>query len=144
MRALAFLLTFFPCIALADTLVATRTIRAQSILLPTDVTAIAGDVPGTLIHPDEAVGLEARVVLYAGRPIRAGDVGPAAIIERNQIVSLIYNRQGLTIITEARALARGGVGDVLRVMNLTSKQTLSGIVSPNGAVHVGGQTALVN
>jgi flagella basal body P-ring formation protein FlgA len=92
MRTIAFIfgfLSFLPYAVVADTIVAARTIRAQTILTPSDLTLVPGDVPGALISPEEALGLEARVVLYSGRPIMAGDVGPAAIVERNQNVKLV-------------------------------------------------------
>lgn len=124
--------------AMAETLIAARTVRSQAILVPSDLSMIAKTIPGSLDNPDQAIGLEARVVLYAGRPIRPGDVGPAAIIERNQIVTLLFRRGGLTIAAEARALARAGVGDVIRVMNLASRSTVSGTVGADGTVTVGG------
>ena len=139
MRVLALLvLTLFPGWASAETLVAARTVRAQAILTPADLAVVERTIPGTLTQADEAIGLEARVVLYAGRPIRQGDVGPPAIIERNQIVTLLFRRGNLTIAAEARALGRAGAGDVLRVMNLTSRTTVSGIVRSDGTVAVGG------
>lgn len=132
------ILTLASQTALAETIVAARTIRAQTLLAPSDLNVVQGDVPGALISLSEAVGLEARVVLYSGRPIMAGDVGPAAIIERNQIVKLFYTVGTLSISADARALARAGPGDMLRVMNLTSKSTVSGIVAPDGSVYVSG------
>jgi flagella basal body P-ring formation protein FlgA len=140
MRTIAFIfgfLSFLPYAVVADTIVAARTIRAQTILTPSDLTLVPGDVPGALISPEEALGLEARVVLYSGRPIMAGDVGPAAIVERNQIVKLVYTTGTLSISANGRALGRGGPGDLLRVMNLTSKSTVSGIVAANGFVYIG-------
>ena len=94
------------------------------------------DLPGELSRPEDVVGLEARVVLYEGRPILASDVGPAAIIERNQIVTLVFSKGTLSIATEARALGRGGIGDAIRVMNLASRNTVSGTVTPDGSVVV--------
>jgi len=139
MRFLAFLIAFLLTVpAYAETLVAARTIRSQAILTPADLTLVAKTIPGALGDVEEAVGLETRVVLYAGRPIRPGDVGPPAIIERNQIVTLLFRRGGLTIAAEARSLGRAGVGDVLRVMNLTSRTTVSGTVGADGTVTVGG------
>lgn len=126
-----------PTIAAAETVVAARTIRAQTTITPEDLTSIAAMVPGAIIAKSEAVGLEARVVLYSGRPIMAGDIGPAAIIERNQVINVIYQASGLKISAAARALGRAGPGDLLRVMNLTSKSTVSGIVAPDGTVYVG-------
>lgn len=120
----------------ADTLIAKRTIRSQAILGPEDVAVIPETVIGALISPDEALGQEARVVLYAGRPIMAQDVGPPAIVERNQIVPLTYAQGGLRILAEGRSLGRAGVGDTVRVMNLASKTVLSGRVTPDGSVSV--------
>lgn len=136
MRLIAILI-LVPSFAWADSLIATRTIRALSILAPQDVTLVAADIPGALADPAAAVGLEARVVLYAGRPIRPGDLGPPAIIERNQIVPLAYATGLIAIVTEGRALARGGVGDVIRVMNLASRATVTGRIAEDGTVNVG-------
>jgi len=122
----------------ADTLVASRTIRSQTILGPGDLTTSETSVPGALTRPDEAIGLEARVILYAGRPIRPSDVGPPAVIERNQIVTLRYTRGTLSIAADARALGRAAVGDAVRVMNLTSRHTVIGRVAATGEVVVGG------
>lgn len=124
-------------VAQAETLIATRTIRAQEILGPGDVTLSDASMPGALEDPLLASGMEARVTLYAGRPIRAEDLGPPSIIDRNQLVALAYAAGPLTILTEGRALGRGGVGDVIRVMNLTSRTTVTGRIDANGAVSVG-------
>ena len=131
------LLLILPDIVLADSLVATRTIRAQSVVQMDDVTLVAAAIPGALTGAEGALGLEARVAIYAGRPIKATDLGPPALIDRNQIVALAYQTGTLAILTEGRALARGGVGDVIRVMNLASRSTVSGRVTANGTVQVG-------
>ena len=120
----------------ADSLVATHTIRAQTILTVDDFAVVAADIPGALTDPAAAVGLEARVTLYAGRPISASDVGAAALVERNQTVALIFRSGGLSILTEGKALARGGPGDVIKVMNLTSRTTVMGRIGPDGTVAV--------
>ncbi len=120
----------------AETVVPTHTIRAQSILSREDLIVKNATVPGAYSNLEELLGLEARVALYPGRPIRPGDVGPAAIVERNQIVLLIYDRGGLRISTEGRSLMRGGAGDRIRVMNMVSRATVSGRIQPSGDVIV--------
>ena len=135
---LVLIMTLFGGSAMAETLVAARTVRSQAILSPSDVDVIAKTIPGSLTHPDEVIGMEARVVLYAGRPIRPGDIGPPAIVEHNQIVTLLYRRGGLTLAAEARALGRAGAGDMVRVMNLASRNTVTGLVQMDGSVTVGG------
>lgn len=135
---LAVLSLIWPVAAGAETLVAARTIRAQAIITAADLAVIDKTIPGTLGDMQLALGQETRVVLYAGRPIRAEDIGPPAIVDRNQIVTLVFRSGTLTIAAEARALSRAGVGDIVRVMNLASRTTVTGIVQPNGTVTVGG------
>ncbi len=122
--------------ASADSLVATRTIRAQAVIGPEDLTVVAADVPDALRDPAEAIGQEARVTIYAGRALRRRDLGAAALVDRNQVVSLVYLADGLAIATEGRALSRAAEGEVIRVINLASRTTVSGRVGPDGTVYV--------
>jgi flagella basal body P-ring formation protein FlgA len=136
MRAFALLLLFAPPAA-AETLVAAHTVRTKAVLSAEDLAVLPRTTPGALSDPAQAIGMEARVVLYAGRPIRPGDIGPPAAIERNQIVTLVYDRSGLTIVTEGRSLARAAVGERVRVMNLASRSTVTGTVDAAGRIVVG-------
>lgn len=122
--------------ASAQTITPTHTIRAQTIIAADDIQVLDREIPGTHTSIENVIGQEARVALYAGRPIRLGEIGPPALVERNQIVTLIYSVNGLTIATEARALARGGLGDMIRVINLSSRASVSGWVLPDGLVSV--------
>lgn len=131
-----FLLFLIPVQAMADSLVATRTIRAQSVLTAEDFTLVAAEIPDALTDSSFALGQEARVMIYPGRPIRAADLGPLAIVERNQVVPLAFQAGALAIMTEGRALARGGVGDVIPVMNLSSRSKVLGTIGPDGIVRV--------
>ncbi len=122
--------------ALADVVVPTQTIRANTMLGPQDLTVKSGHIPGAFDRVSALIGQETRVTLYAGRPIRPNDVGPPAVVDRNQLVQLVYAHNGLSILTEARALGRGGVGDRIRVMNLTSRTQVTGTIHADGSVHV--------
>lgn len=135
--ALALLLLALPVRA-AETLVAARTIRAQTVIEPGDIAFGTEAVPGALADPTQAVGMEARAVLYAGRPIRPGDLAPAAAVERNQVVPISFRRGTLTILAEGRVLARGAPGDLVRVMNLASRTTVQGVITPEGRIEVVG------
>jgi len=123
--------------ARAEMLVAARTIRAQALIAPTDLAWAEGTMPDAFADPADVLGQEARVGIYAGRPILAGDIGPPALVERNQTVTLVYSRGGLTILAEGRSLGRGGAGDSLRAMNLASRTTITGRIAADGTVHVG-------
>ena len=121
----------------AETLIAAATIRSKTVLGPEHLAVVPGNVPGALSDPAEAIGQESRVVLYAGRPIRASDLGPPALVDRNEVVPLIYRHGALAIATEGRALDRAAAGDSLRVLNLASRNTVTGTLDAAGRVHVG-------
>lgn len=122
--------------AWSETVVAARTIPAKALIGPDDVMLNNHTVPGAVTDPATIIGMEARVALYAGRPIRPGDVGFPAIVERNQIIILHYQNNGLVISTDARALGRAGPGDMVRVMNLSSRATVTATIGNDGAAYV--------
>ncbi len=137
MRLLLPLLVLVAAPAAASSIVPVRAIRAQTIIAPSDL--IVGDVtvPGTIDAIEAAVGLEARVTLYPGRAILPSQLGPPAIVERNQVVRMIFHSGSLAITADGRALDRAGIGDEIRVMNLSSKQVVTGLVTEHGTVEVG-------
>jgi len=120
----------------AQTVVAKHLIRARTIIRTSDIRLNAKSTNGALSQSAEVIGLEARVILYPGRPIRAQDVGPAAVIKRNQIVTVIYRKGALAISVDGRALDRGGIGDRIQVMNLSSRASVFGIVQSSSQVKV--------
>ena len=120
----------------AETLLAARTLPAQSIITAEDLVISAQVIPGSVSDADSIIGMETRVALYAGRPIRQGDVGFPAVVDRNQIIMLTYQRNGLAISTEGRALGRGGPGDLIRVMNLSSRATVTARIGADGIGYV--------
>ncbi|RRH74331.1 flagellar basal body P-ring formation protein FlgA [Falsigemmobacter faecalis] len=124
--------------ALAEGLAAKRVIRAGTVLGEADVIAVRA-VPGGLSDPSEVIGREARVTLYAGRPLRSADLRAPALVERNQLVTLVFRAGGLSLLAEGRALARGGEGERIRIMNLQSRVTIFGTVLPDGTVFAGGR-----
>jgi flagella basal body P-ring formation protein FlgA len=66
----------------------------------------------------------------ASRPARTA--APAPLVKRNALVALEFVRGPLTIVAEGRALSAGAAGETVRVLNTTSKATISGeVVGPN-------------
>lgn len=131
-----YLMATFPQTAVADVVLAARTLRSHTIITSADIVLQKTENIGSLNKISDVIGLEARVVLYEGRPISLSDVGSPAIIERNQAVSLIYQRGKLQISVDGRSLGRAGVGDLLKVMNLSSRKIITGVVDRTGAVFV--------
>ncbi|MDE9450073.1 flagellar basal body P-ring formation protein FlgA [Aliiroseovarius sp. Z3] len=122
--------------ARGDTVVTTRNIRANVVITAQDLKLVPSDLPGGFQFIEDVVGQEARVVLYSGRPVMVNDIGPPALVERNQIVTLAYVSGPLTILAEGRSLGRAGVGDHVRILNLSSRTTVTGSVLADGTVSV--------
>ncbi len=120
----------------AQTVVPIRPIRVHTMLVASDLTTVDEATPGALTDINAAVGREAKVTLYTGRPILESQIGAPAVVERNQLVRMTYVSGPLRITAEGRALDRAGVGEAVRVMNLTSKQTVTGAVAADGSVEV--------
>ncbi len=120
----------------ADILVPVRTIRAKEIIAAEDIVPKDIAAAGALSDPRDLIGFEARVALYPGRPVRPGDVGPPAIVGRNDLVALVFTRGGLRIVTEGRSLGRGAVGETIRAMNMSSRTTVSGRIQSDGSIEV--------
>ena len=130
------ILLFMAHPAYGDIVAPARTIRANAIITETDLTLVQSTLAQGFTRIIDVVGQEARVVLYPGRPILIDDIGPPAIVTRNQVVQVQYLGNGLSIFTEGRALERGAIGDLVRIMNLSSRATLFGQVQEDGSVQV--------
>lgn len=120
-------------------IVAKRTIRAQAILTEDDLAIRAGASSNAETETElwDFVGMETREVLYAGRPISRSQLGEPAIVQRNEIVQMIYLTGSVQIVTEGRALGRAALGETIRVMNLGSRTTVSAQVEGPARVRVG-------
>lgn len=122
--------------ASSDSVMPLRTIRANTVITEHDVAVQSNVASIGFTRVADVIGQEARVALYPGRPVLAGDIGPPSIVSRNQIVPVTFTGAGLNIRTEARALERGAVGDRIRVMNLASRATLFGQILEDGTIQV--------
>jgi len=85
---------------------------------------------------DRAVGMQARRQLRAGQAIKVADLAKPDLVQRDQNVTLIYESVGLYLTGRGKALESGTEGDVVNVMNLQSKRTVSGVVTGRGQVSI--------
>lgn len=132
----ALLLIVFGIPALAQSVMVVRPVRAGDAIMADDLAFAEIEDSDGFSDPRDLIGLEARVNLYPGRPILTRDVGMPTTVARNAIVPLTFRRGGLVITLEGRALGRAGEGEPVRVMNLSSRSTVTGIATATGAVVV--------
>ena len=91
------------------------------------------------LTPGEASGREAVRALPAGTMVRAGDLVAPRLVRRGEAVTLSLQGRGFAITTAARALAAGGMGDVVRVVALSTNRSVDGVVTGAGSVRVAAQ-----
>src|SRR4051812_19101671 len=94
------------------------------------------EVGNDAVGRESAVGMQARRQLRAGQALRVTDLAKPDLVTRDQNVTLIYESSGLYLTIRGKALEGGTEGDVVNVLNLQSKRTVSGIVVGRGQVSV--------
>lgn len=119
----------------AAVLTAARTLPAGTVISADDLVLSESNRPG-MTDPAEAVGLQARITIYEGRPLQASLLQAPQLVMRNQIVRIIYTRGALRIEADGRAMDTGAAGDVIRVMNLESRATITATVNTDGTLSV--------
>lgn len=115
----------------ADSLVATEVIRAGTSLSEANTQA----EDGTLSEEDRGLlGREVRRTVYKGATINAANTRAPTLVSRNQTVTVKYKVRGLEITLNGRSMGAGAAGDLVSVMNLETRQLVSGEVMPGGWV----------
>jgi flagellar basal body P-ring formation protein FlgA len=108
-------------------------IKSSDVLLERRPKAEMGaDAPAR----DRAVGMQARRQLRAGQALKAADLGKPDLVQRDQTVTLIYEATGLYLTVRGKALESGTESDVVSVLNLQSKRTVTGTVIGRGQVAI--------
>lgn len=83
------------------------------------------------------VGLRVTRAIAAHEVIRRGDLAMPFAVRRNTNIRLTFRRGGLGMELPARALEDGVLGSRVRVLNVASGKTVTGMVVGSDAVEVG-------
>jgi flagella basal body P-ring formation protein FlgA len=94
------------------------------------------EVGGDVASRQRAVGMQARHQMRAGQAMRMADLAKPDLVQRDQTVTMIYEVTGLYLTVRGKALEGGTEGDVVSVLNLQSKRTVSGTVVGRGQVAI--------
>ena len=86
--------------------------------------------------PDQIRHSKARQAIGAYRAISFEDVEQVMAIKRGSTVTMVAKVNGLGIEVQGIAMQRGGIGDVIKVRNLSSKKILSGVIVDVGRVEI--------
>ena len=123
----------------AQTLVYARNVSVGEILEASDLEwsdeAIAGpDAPN---QPEAVIGKAARLPLRAGAAVAAHELIAAKVIRRDQMISVDYSADGVSLSLSAKAMGDAAVGDTVQAMNLSSKKLIEAVATAPGHAAVG-------
>jgi flagellar basal body P-ring formation protein FlgA len=111
--------------------VLTRDVQHTEILKSSDVITERrpkAEIGGDAATRGAAVGMQMRRQIRAGQALRTADLAKPDLVQRDDNVTLIYETSGIYLTIRGKALDGGTEGDVVSVLNLQSKRTVSGVV----------------
>lgn len=127
-------------LAVIDVPALTHDMAAGEVIGPLDLLSIeipAERASATLItNADDVSGQAARRALRARQPLYAYDIKKPVVVKKGELVTLVFALPGIELTAQGQALADGGKGDVIAVLNARSRRTIEGRVSGPGTVAV--------
>jgi flagella basal body P-ring formation protein FlgA len=119
--------------------VLTRNVERADMLKSSDIIVerrpkleVGGDAAGR----QSSLGMQMRHPMRAGQALRVADLAKPDLVQKDQGVTVIYQTAGLYLTTRGKAIDSGTEGDVVNVVNLQSKRTVTGVVTGRGQVTI--------
>ena len=123
----------------AQVLVYARNLNYGEVVQPSDLQwsdeAVAG--PDAPFAADAVVGMATRGPMRAGAAVSTHDLTPAKVIRRDQMISVDYASDGISLSLSAKAMGDAAVGETVQVINLTSKKIIEAVATGPGHAAVG-------
>ena len=119
--------------------VLTRSVERADILKSGDVAVERrprAEIGSDAAAREQAVGMQMRRPIRAGSALRVADLAKPDLVQRDQAVTVIFQTAGLYLTTRGKALDNGTEGDVVSVLNIQSKRTVTGTVTGRGQVTI--------
>jgi flagella basal body P-ring formation protein FlgA len=126
-------------VEMVEAAVLARGVERNEVLKSSDVVIERrprAEVGNDLAPRDRAVGMQARRQLRVGQALKIADLAKPDLVRKDQAVTLIYQASGLYLTIRGKALEAGTEGDVVNVLNLQSKRTVSGVVTGRGLISI--------
>ena len=121
---------------LVDVVVPTRPIVGGDIIgmgdLMTERMPDQGSSAALVTTEGEAVGQMVIHALAPGRPVRRDDLRQPLLVRRGSIITVRLSANGVELAEEGQAVDTGSAGDRVRIMNVSSRAVIVGVVDgPN-------------
>jgi flagellar basal body P-ring formation protein FlgA len=77
-----------------------------------------------MLDANKLVGMTPRRIVNAGVPVNPNDLEFPQLIERGDVVTMVFNENGLELTAQGKAMEDGAKGDRIRVTNTSSNKTI--------------------
>ncbi len=114
-----------------------RSVARGVVLTAEDVTlapAAARAPDGIFTDPAQVIGRRTKAAIGEGRAVLLRQLEPVWMVAKGNPVVLMANAGGLSVSAPAEALEDGGMGDVIRVLNLSSQREVKVVVTGKNSV----------
>lgn len=79
---------------------------------------------GMALGENDLVGMTPRRSLVSNHPVLTGDIEAPQLVDRGEIVTMVFNEGGLQLTAQGKALEKGAKGDRIKVVNTSSSKTV--------------------
>jgi flagella basal body P-ring formation protein FlgA len=108
-------------------------VQAQDLIWSREAVA-GGDAPR---DPDAIIGMAVRRPLREGDAVSLRDVSAPVVIKKEDVISVVYAMNGMSLTLQAKALTDAAAGQSLSVMNTASKKIIQAVATAPGQAVVG-------
>ena len=89
-----------------------------------------------ILSEDDLVGMVVTKPIQPGQPVKIRAVRPQILVQRNKLITIKFQRPGLYLTTQGKALEDGTLNETIRVENTQSKIIVQALVTDLGHVTV--------
>lgn len=120
--------------------VLTETLQHGSVIGSGDINWI--EMPSYQVQHDvvldgeKLIGMTPRRMAVAGKPIRSNEVSAPLLVERGDVVTILYHTGPVQLTTEGKAMQNGSNGEIIRVVNTDSSRSIEARITGDRTVTV--------
>ena len=103
----------------------------EMISVPAD--SIRGDI---VVSSENMIGMTPKRAIIPGKLLKLNDLQAPIIVERGDLVTMIFDNGGMRLTAKGKALENGARGDLVRVSNASSSRTVEALVTATREVVV--------
>lgn len=116
-----------------------RNFAAGEVVQPQDLVwakaaAAPADAPSDAA---QVIGLAAKRPLRAGAAVSGRDVAAAQVIKAGEMITVVYQNDGISLSLQGKAMSAAGVGESFSVQNTDSKKVIQAVAVAPGQALVG-------